>query len=70
MAKQFIPSNRTEDEKTLAQLRYLQKAASALEAQLMQSGVLPSWVKTRITRASMEMSVATSYAIQQQEKKR
>lgn len=70
MAQKFIPSNRCEDEKTLTQLRYLQRSAAALERVLLKNGDVPSWVKSRVGRASTEMSVAASHALQQNEKER
>lgn len=70
MAKKFIPSSECADQQTLAQLRYLKRAAELLEARLKKEGSLPSWVKSRIARASIEVSVAASYDKHLREKER
>ncbi len=70
MAKKFIPSSECADQQTLAQLRYLRQAAEQLEARLRKEDSLPSWVKSRIARASVEVSVAASYEQHRREKER
>jgi len=68
VAKQFIPSDKGDANRTLAQLRYLKQAAASLEKQLLADADLPSWVKQRIAKSAADISIATSYIIHLQEK--
>jgi hypothetical protein len=63
VAQQFIPSEKGDTSRTLSQLRYLQKAASVLETQLLTDKDLPLWVKNRITKSAAELGIATSYVL-------
>jgi len=69
VAQQFIPSEKGDASKALAQLAYIQKAAAVLEAQLRADGNLPSWVKSRLTKSAAELSIASSYVLHLREKK-
>ena len=70
MSYKFIPSDRSEKNQTLSQLRFLRKSAAALEQQLAEDGELPSWVKSRVAKAAAETSIATSYLLHLREKEK
>lgn len=72
MAKrEFQPSKQSVDagERTAATLRYLKKAADAVQQHLDNGNDLPHWVNNNINHAAAQMGMAVSYTAHCAERK-
>jgi hypothetical protein len=59
----------TATEQVTATLRYLCKAAEAIEAHVAATGEVPPWVYDRVQRAAVNLGMAASYTQKKTQKK-
>lgn len=69
LARDFKPSqkSRSPEGETIAALRFLCKAAGAIETRIEHGGAVPLWVEREIREATMKIGMAVSYLRQHDE---
>jgi hypothetical protein len=72
VARDFKPSEKSLSpvELTLRDLRFLQKAAPAVEARIKKDGTVPPWVSAKIRESAVNLGLAVSYLQHQNSKEK